>query len=279
MLDPVTIATRRGIYWMLFLLSLAFFVTGLVFSFRGFARGSDSGFLSSSGALFEAGFLGLRYTSPLGATMAALLASLIGTVLLGGILLTFRKTVSPEIFFFSFWALSLSFECGRILVFWLGSSLAPDAAMEYASRLVLSGRYMGDLALLFSGLFAVGLRSEQPGVFAVAILAIGVSFASTVPLNTGVYEASLVLRPGYPGIDQAVGAMAALLTLANYLRAGVVTGERGYLLAGVGILLAVLGRIALETAWQPPLVILGGLLAALGSWLLISRLHAYYLWQ
>lgn len=279
MLGAVTIAARRTIYWILFALALGAFSGGLVAAIGSFSGGSDSSFLTDSGALSEGRFLGFRFSSPMGAVFGALLAALMGVGLLVSILSTFRKTTSAEIFFFGFWALSLALEVGRVFVFALGSKAAADHTIANASRLVMTGRYLGDLALLLSGLFAVGLRSEQPGSFAVGLVAIGAAFASAVPLDTGVYEASLILRPGYRGIDQAIGLLAAFITLANYLRAGRVTGEKGYLVAGFGVLLAMVGRVALEVSWHPFPILGGGILIGIGSFLLISRLHAYYLWQ
>lgn len=275
----MTIATRRKIYWVLFSLALSAFAAGLAFSLPILAGETDSSFLSPSGALFEGRILGFRFASASGALSGALLSGFVATALLAGVLAVFRKTSSAEIFFFSFWALSLALECGRVAVFRLAAGTATDASIEYASRVVLAGRYIGSLALFASGLFAVGLRSEQPGSFAVALVAIGGAFAVAVPLDTGVYLGTLVLRPGYPWIDVALAALAAVVTLANYLRAAAVTGERGYVQAGLGLLVAVIGRQVLESAWNPLLILPGAALVGFGSWILIRRLHAYYLWQ
>lgn len=276
---PVTFATRRRIYWLLFALALAVFIVGIVLSLPGLSGRPDSSFLADSGALEEGRILGLRFSSSIGARIGALLAAFLAVLLLGQILAMFRKTASPEIFFFSFWALSLAFECGKIAVFRLGAGGAPDASIEFASRLVLAGRYAGKLALFMSGLFAVGLRSERQGVYALALLAIGGAFAGAMPLDTGVYETSLVLRPGYPGIDDGIGFLIGTISFANYLRAASISGERGYVLAGLGLLLAVAGRFLLENSWNPLLFLPGALLVAFGSWILITKLHAWYLWQ
>jgi hypothetical protein len=100
-----------------------------------------------------------------------------------------------------------------------------------------------------------------------------------MPIDTGVYLPILMLKPGYMALTKIVAGIAALVIVANLVYASHSSGERSYRIAALGAAAALAGQFLLVSQWQPLSLALGAALLALGSWLFISRLHAYYLWQ
>jgi len=73
--------------------------------------------------------------------------------------------------------------------------------------------------------------------------------------------------------------MASMLTVANFLYAVRSTGEPSYKLVALGCAAFLIGRQILVSQLNPFAIIAGFALLVTGSWLFISKLHSYYLWQ
>jgi hypothetical protein len=270
----VTTSFRRRTYWVLFVLSLFILLVAAILVLPVFAGGFR---LPGSTLPWSLGGLGLD--SARLAAAEALLCAVFGSTILLSVLVSFRKTVSTEIFYFAFWALSCSFEAGRILVLRVAEAGWADSWMVLVTRAVVGARFAGYAAMLLSGLHAAGLRLERPGRIVAGLLALGLAIAATLPVDSGVYGGTLLLRLGYSSIEAAFALALAVLTLANFLVGASTTGDRGFRLVALGALALLGGQYLLVHEWRPELVLPGLALLAVGARLFISRLHAYYLWQ
>jgi hypothetical protein len=275
----VTIASRRRIYWGLFGAACLCLAAACALGLPLFDGKADFKALKDSGAFQQVKVLGLGLDSARVSAAAIIAASLYATLCLAFILASFRKTVSSEIFFFAFWALSLGLEAGRLLVFSFAAAGMPMAWSVAAMRVVLGGRICGLLSFFAAGLHAAGFRNEKLGSAVAVIFVAGWALAYAMPVDTGVYEATLALRPGFRLLGFSLAAVAALATVANFLYASFRTGEKSYRMVSLGAGLALAGEALLLTLWHPAFLLAGLALLILGSWLVISRLHAYYLWQ
>jgi hypothetical protein len=275
----VTIAARRRIYWGLFLGACACLAAFFFLCVQLAKAEAAPSFLAKAGALgsFRLGSLVLssQYLAAGGIGLCALYAALV----LGFILYSFRKTVSAEIYFFSFWVLSVGLEVLRLAVFDLAAGGGSAYWEIVATKALLFARYAGYLSLFVSGLYAAGFRNEKLGAVAAIVLAISFGLASAMPINTGSFAPTLELRAGYVELNSILVLAVALVTVADYLYAAHSTGERAYRLAALGAAIFLVGHRLLTTQWNPFLMIAGFLLLVAGSWLYVSRLHAYYLWQ
>jgi hypothetical protein len=275
----VTIAARRRIYWSLFLTScaclLAFFPLCVQLS-----QGEKSpGFLAKAGALGAFRLGGTLFSSHYLAAAGIGLCAIYSALVLGYILYSFRKTVSPEIYFFAFWVLSVGLEVLRLSVFDMATGGLSVYWQIAATKALLFARYAGYLSLFASGLYAAGFRNEKLGMVAAVILAISFALATAMPVNTGSYAATLELRAGYVEINSILVLAVAVVTVADYLYAAHSTGERAYRVVALGAAVFLVGHRLLTTQWNPIWMLAGFLLLVAGSWLYVSRLHAYYLWQ
>jgi hypothetical protein len=275
----VTIVARRRIYWGLFLAAcacLAVFFPLVIQLSRG---GKSPDFLVKAGALgsFRIGSnsLSSHYLAAGGIGLCALYSALV----LGYILYSFRKTVSAEIYFFAFWVLSVGLETLRLSVFNLAAGGGSVYWQIAATKALIFSRYAGYLSLFVSGLYAAGFRNEKLGTVAAVVLAISFGLATAMPINTGSFAATLELRAGYVELNSILVFAVAIVTVADYLYAAHSTGEKAYRFVALGAGVFLVGHRLLTTQWNPLAMIAGFVLLVAGSWLYVSRLHSYYLWQ
>lgn len=275
----MTIAARRRWYWALFVLAclcLAAFVPLYLELVRSPA---EPAFLVAAKAFGRFELFGASIPSPRLAGAGIGLGTLYAVLTLGQILYSFRTTVSSEVYFFSFWVLSLALEVLRLVVFVLAASGGSPYWQMIAAKGLLFSRYAGYLFLFASSLYAAGFRNEKLGTVAALIVAVAVGLATSVPVNTGSYAASLELRAGYAELHAAFFAVASLVAVADFLYAASSAGETAFGTVGLGCAAFLLGRQLLVSQWNPFALVAGFALLATGSWLFISKLHAYYLWQ
>ena len=278
MLSGVTIVARRRAYWSLFAASCLCLAAFVVL----FSRIAAPAAAGSAGAAFgKAGFRVLGAAIPVRvlAASGAGLCALYAAAALGLILWSFRTTVSSEIYFFAFWVLSIGLEVLRLLPLVLAEGGWSSSWQLAAARGLLAARYGGWFFLFASGLFASGFRSEKLGPATALAMALAVALGAAMPVNTGSFAPTLEMRPGYAGLNAVFVAVVSLVTVANYLYAANSSGEGSYRLASAGLAVALVGQRLVVTQWNPFLVVLGFALLSAGSWLVVSRLHVYYLWQ
>jgi len=275
----VTIASRRRIYWLLFLVAVASLAAALLLGISVLSPKADLSALVASGALHKGSFLGLAVDSARVTALGLVAVAAFSSLCLAYILATFRKTVSSEIFFFSFWVLSLGLEALRLLVLRLACGGYAVGTVIFATRLVLGFRLAGVLSFFAASLYAAGFRNEKLGSSLAVIFFAAVTLAWAMPIDTGVHELGFLLRPGYRTMAVALAAVLALATVLDFFYASFSSGEQSYRVVALGSGLALAGQGLVLAMWQPFALLAGLALLALGSWLLVSRLHAYYLWQ
>jgi hypothetical protein len=207
------------------------------------------------------------------------LCCLYATLTLGFIVYSFRQTVSSEIYFFAFWVLSVGLEALRLGIFDVALGGLPVYWQIALSKALLFARYAGSLSLFVSGLYAVGFHSEKLGVVAAIVLAVSLGLSIAIPINTGAYSPVLELKAGYSGLNEVLMGLIGLIAIANFVYAASSSGEFAYRLVALGSALFLAGRWILTTRWDPIAMIGGFVLLVIGSWLFVSRLHTYYLWQ
>jgi hypothetical protein len=277
--EPMTIAARRRMYWALFIIACTCLTAFVPLYLSLVRQPAEPAFLVRSGAFTRFKFFGLGIPSQHLAGAGIGLCALYASLTLGLILYSFRKTVSAEIYFYAFWVLSLGFETLRLLVFGLAAGNGSQYWQIFATKALLFARYAGNLSLIASGVYAAGFRSERLGIVAVFIFAVAMALAASMPVNTGSFAATLELRAGYRALHASFYAVASLLTVASFFYAVRSTGERSYRFVALGCAAFLIGRQLLVSQLNPFVIVAGFALLITGSWLFISRLHAYYLWQ
>jgi len=190
----------------------------------------------------------------------------------------FEKTQSPEILFFGFFVISLSFEFARIIIPLREIYSLPALYLVTASRVLLFGRYFGLISLFAASVFAAGLDGQkQQTVLLLSILAAMV-IAINVPIDSLVWDSAFVLRNGYNSMFILVEAGIVAVTIITYLIAAHTRLSKSYLFVGLGTLLVYTGRSILlcSDTWITPIP--GLLILIAGTWFACARLHREYLW-
>ena len=244
-----------------------------------FSSAFDLGALHEAAAPSTWRAFGLSIGSWILGPIGAILLSAFATATLFAILVSFRKTASEEIYFLAFWALSCSFESGRILVERLAAGGFPPAWMALTTRVVLAARFSGYGAFFLAGLRSAGFRNERPGRAVLAAIGIGIAAASALPVDSGTFDATYLVRAAYQPERLILLAALALVTAVNLLVAVETTGEKVFRTVAVGALALLAGQALLILGWQPEILLAGILLLGFGARLFVSQLHAHYLWQ
>jgi hypothetical protein len=279
MLSAMTIAARRRVYWCLFLVACLCLTAFIPLFASLLRRDAEPSFLAASNAFGRFKLLGIDLPSPrlIGAGIG--LGALYAVAALGLILRSFRKTVSTEVFFYSFWVLSVACEILRLAVFDLAAAGGAPRWQALTTRALFFTRYAGQLSLLAASLYAAGFRNEKLGTIAALVFCIAAGIAVAMPVNTQSYAFSLELRAGYADLHFLLFLVVSCLTVADFYHAARTTGEKSFRLAALGSAAFMAGRQILVSQWNPLAIVAGFALLATGSWLFVSRLHAYYLWQ
>ncbi len=267
----MTVKLRQRLYYAFFILAIFAFLGG---SFLLFKMGFEK-----VNAFREAAFPEIPVATFLSGIVSVFLCMLVSVVLLGIIAFRTGRNASAEIFFFSLWCASLSFELGRIVILWLVNQGVGLVSLAMVTRFVMFGRYIGSLAIFMGSLFSLGFKQERiPAAFAITIGA-ALFFASIQPLNTGQLGPGFLVMRGYASLVYAFDLVLVASVCINYLIAFRITRDRAFLLAAAGICGATLSLLLLRVI---PGLLLGPLaLTALiaGSALYLKTLHSYYLWR
>jgi hypothetical protein len=195
------------------------------------------------------------------------------------ILRSFKKTVSPEIFFFSFWAASISFESLRLLHILLALFGATDSSLAIIDKLYTGIKFFGFTTLFISGLYAAGMRSEKHLSIIAACAGISTALATVLPVNSGIWDSNLLFKIGYSRLIQGFSFLIILITITNYIIATKVRGDFSYYYIAMGIAACAAGAFFLSKDISPIVSIISLMALASGSTIFIYKLHSYYLWQ
>jgi hypothetical protein len=191
----------------------------------------------------------------------------------------FEKTQSSEIYFFSLFAFSFTFDCGRMFIPLQHIYALPQAFPVAAERLELFGRFFGLLALFASSIYATGFKAQKQGTVFFAITLVALLFAIRIPIDPLAWDTSLRLNSGYRSMFKIIELAIALLSMASYLVSARMRGGKEFILVGIGVFLVYCGRTVLlntDTIYTP---LPAFLCLAAGTWLICNPLHRIYLWM
>ena len=276
----MTLAARNVFFrgGMLFAaLSLCLIAAGAYFAFPAYPEAAASAAVRSRG-IIQALIKNLADSSayvPFCTMLGAAAYSLISIIL---IYYFFEKTQSPEILFFGFFVISLSFEFARVIIP-LGKVFPfPAIYLMTGSRFLIFGRYFGLFSLFAASVYAAGYNAQkQQSAFFILILA-SLVIALNVPIDNLAWDSALMPLNGYSTMFAIVEAGILAVTILTFLISAYTRGSRTYIFIGLGTFMVFIGRnIFLNSdTWITPIP--GLLLLAIGTWFVSSRLHREYLW-
>jgi len=201
-------------------------------------------------------------------------------ILAAGILIlySFRKTSSPEIFFFFIFLLSLGTESFRLGLLTLSIMDFPFEFGLLLSRFVYFGRLLGTLALFSAGLFSCGIPYQRLELTLGSSFLIALALASNLPLESGVQGGDLLYRNSLT-TEFTLGLLTVeLLGLGNLLYAAKIHNDRKYYALTLGLALVISGRYLVYSG-QGLIPGIAGIAVLTGGTLLFGKkTHQIYLW-
>jgi len=276
----LTLSVRNGFFRggiILAALSVGLIAIGGRFAFSAYPTALESSSFRSWGIIqkFIEGFAEPLAVIPFLTMLSAAVFSLISIIL---IYYFFEKTLSPEIFFFGCFIISLSFEIARLII--PLQAVFPFSSMYLitAARILLFGRFLGLFSLFAVSIYAAGLDAQkQLNIFFMMTVA-ALIIALNIPVDSLVWDSSLKMLNVYKTMFTIVEITILVITVITFFVSAYSRSSRNYITIGIGIFLAVAGRNILlaSDTWITPIT--GLLFLFIGAWLVCSRLHRIYLW-
>jgi len=258
-------------------ISLGLIAAGGYFAFQAFPEAASSAVTRSWG-LTQPLMADIAETSvyaPLGSMLGAVAYSLIGIILINYF---FEKTQSPEILFFGFFVISLSFEFARLMVPIQIRYSLPAMYLIPGARILFFGRFFGLFSLFAAGVYAAGFDiQKQQNVFFILILATLV-ITLNIPVDSLVWDSTLVPFCGYSSMFAMVEIGIIAVTIFSFIVSSRIHGSRTYLLIGLGTLMIFTGRELLFNSDTWVFLIPGLIILAAGTWFVCVLLRREYLW-
>ncbi len=217
-----------------------------------------------------------RVLYSMAASVGATLLALIGLVAIERF---FRRTLSPQVFFFALFLVGLAFEGGRTGQAYLFSRGVSYALLGTLTRFVAFGRILAMSSLVASSLYAAGISYQKHGVVLAIIVAIsgGVSYAS--PVNTLVIAPDLLFRVGEGYSVDVVHLLLGIVAVVNYLQAAWSEERREYVAHAGALLAIVIGWLLIIEIPMVPGIGVGAALLTGGTALFLKRRYSSYLWS
>ena len=207
--------------------------------------------------------------------MASVLYSLLSIIFIH---YSFEKTQSPEIPFVAFFAVSFSLEALRLILPLKWVYEIPSLYVLAASRIILFGRYFGIFSLFTASVYATGFRVQKQRNVITIITVTTLIIVLGFPIDTQTWDSSLNMINGYFSVLRLIEVGAFLIAIISFFIAAWSRSSREFMLIGVGVIFAFLGRNILLNADAWEALPLGLLFLVTGTWLICTKLHKVYLW-
>ena len=262
----MTLATRNNIILggviLVALLSIAFAATVVLI----FQETTIVGLQESSQASIAPAL-----TSLLSELVFAFFASLI-------LYFSFRKTASPEIFFFIAFVVSMSFDAFKAVQILIDiSSVAPYFGGA-ATKVIYFGKFFGTLTVFAAGLFSTGVEYQKTEIILGIAFLLALSLALALPVDVTLLGGNLVHPIGGTRELTIISILFQCFAVLNFALAAVIHHDRNYLFMAAGIALVLIGRELLFYRSDSIALIAAFVLLIGGATLFSERTHEVHLW-
>jgi hypothetical protein len=187
----------------------------------------------------------------------------------------FKKKISPEIFFFILFILSLSLQSVRLFQFQLLLMNMSPFFGVIVTRFYHFFRLFGVFCLFASSLFPIGVKFQKFGTILLTILLLSFTIAALMPIDPTTMDNNFLYRVGDNTSIQIMTISVRVLTIINFTRVALTTKSRNYLLILIASFLIIAGDMLLLVL-PIPLIAFSFILA--GTLIYSRSIYNYYLW-
>ena len=233
--------------------------------------------------MFQQPDISFNYVMPLvagnnGDVLLMLLIQLLSLVAVIILYAQFRKTASPEIFFFLLFLLSLGTEGIRILPATAEILAVPAYFSNLVIRALYFSRFLGLFSIFAAGLFSNGMQYQKLSMAFGFILLTAFTLASTMPISDEVLKSGAGIYMFNIFNIMLIMLTIQSLSIINFIIAWIRNNNRDYIwLAGACLLLLSGFQLSL-TGGELWLRAAGFLAMCTGTVLFSRRTHEIYLW-
>lgn len=192
--------------------------------------------------------------------------------------LSFRKTRSPEIFFFIVFCISMCFDSLKVpFVLFNAIEIAPYYGV-ILTRAVYFGRFLGTMAVLTSGLFSLGAQYQRMEIYAGVSFLLAFALSAAVTIDITETDPIFLFKMGHTRELGIISVIFLFFGVFNYLLYAIQSASRNHFLIALGLTGVIAGREMLF--YTHSVITVAGALCLLiaGTVLYGERTRAVYLW-
>lgn len=187
----------------------------------------------------------------------------------------FKKKISPEIFFFILFVISLTFQSVRMFQLQLILMETPPVYGVIITRMFYFFRLFGVSCFFAASLFPIGVQFQKFGTILISILLLSFTVAALIPVDLTLMNRNLLYELSDGSTFQIMTMSIRVLTIVNFIRAAVTSESKNYFIVLIAALMIVTGD-ALLLVLSSPLLPFG---LIIGGTVMYGRsLYRYYLW-
>ncbi|MBT3272306.1 MAG: hypothetical protein HN368_04060 [Spirochaetales bacterium] len=192
---------------------------------------------------------------------------------------SFRKTTSPEIFFFIIFLIAMAFDA-------LKSSQALFTILNLSpyygvllTRTIYFGRFAGTLSILASGIFLHGAEYQRMEIYLGIVLLLSFALSAAIPIDITAVDNNLLFTVGNSRELGIISVLFLTFGVLNHVLYGIQNSNKDYGLMALGLTLVVIGREILFFKSGSIALITAFLLLIGGATLYGERTHEVRLWS
>lgn len=234
-----------------------------------------AGFITSMIILFNRASVEHETTAELISVAAELLYAVAAIVIL---YFSFRKTKSPEIFFFILFVISMCFDSLKAaFVLFNAMGIAPYYGV-LLTRAVYFGRFLGTLAVLTSGLFPLGAEYQRMEIYIGVSFLLSFALSAAIPVDMTEIDPVMLFQMGHMRELGIISVIFLFFGVFNFILYAIQNSSKDHVYLAAGLALAIIGREINFYTQQPLLSAVAVVLLVAGTVLFGERAHAIHLW-
>lgn len=192
----------------------------------------------------------------------------------------FSKTLAPEMFFFTIFLLTFSFEALRVVMFYIQITSAPFFFGILVTKAVNFGRFLRVFSVFVSGLFACSTTNPKTGTFLGIGTVLAFAYAGGIPIDATRQSFDFFYYSGFSEIIDFIFLGVQLISVLNFILAGILKNTSDYYVMTVGLFFTILGgEFIVMFPGKIYLAAAGAVCMVAGTVLFSRRTHELYLWE
>lgn len=193
--------------------------------------------------------------------------------------ISFSKTLAPELFFFTIFILSFSFEAIRLIFLFFQTRTSPFIFGMIVTRIVHFSRFLRIYSIFVAGLFACSVANPKTGIYLGIGILLSIAYAVGIPVDATRKTDALLYVVGISRFTRITFSAAEVISIINFIFAGILKNTREYYFMGAAFFVTLAGSTLLITFPGQLIFLFIGIPLLIGGTVIFGkRSHELYLW-